>query len=155
MTHRKLIFLTMIVLASFSGCTDPTATNAVRQLNRDAERTGSPDRYRANRVPGGGTAMERYRIVAPTPCSIPDDLQPTSANADLQKDIRAKIALIEQGWDSTATPVLLGVQRIASSDGSIKETWFVRQGKGAVRYDVTLTPSTMGGTDFSVTGPLE
>jgi hypothetical protein len=117
MSYRKLIFFSAIVLAGFSGCTNPTAVNATRQLNREAERTGSPYRYRAYRVPGGGTAVEKYRIVAPTPGPIPDDLQPTSADAELQKDALAKIALIEQQWGSTATPALAGIQRVTTSRG--------------------------------------
>jgi hypothetical protein len=153
MTYQNLFIFAAAVIAMFSGCMNPTVTNAVRQLNRDAARTDSPYRYRAYRVPGGA-AVEKYRAVAPTPSPIPADLQPTTANAELQKDVLAKIALIEQGWSGTVTPSLAGVQRLPASDGSTKETWLVRQGYGAIRYEVVMTPSAQGGTDFSVKGPL-
>ena len=155
MSYRNLILLSTIVLASFSGCTNPTTTNAVSQLNRDAARTGSPFRYRTERVPGG-TTVEKYRIVAPTPGPVPADLQPTSANAELQKDILGRIAsMAAEDWGGTTAPSLAGVQQLPPSGGSIRETWFVKQGDGAIRYKVTMTPSAQGGTDFSVAGPLE
>jgi len=46
---------------------------------------------------------------------------------------------------------LIGVK----SDGPKKEIWFVKQGEGAVRYEVMMVSAPQGGTDFSVTGPLE
>lgn len=154
MNHRHVILLAATVIMTFTGCANPTAVNAVRQLNREAERTGSPYRYRAYRV-SGGSAVEKYRVIPPTPSPIPADLHPTRANAELQRAIVAKIAVIQQGWGGTVGPSLLGVKPLAASAGSIKESWFVKQGDGAIRYEVTMTPSAQSGTDFSVAGPLD
>jgi hypothetical protein len=58
----------MLVLAAttgllMAGCANPTVTNAVRKLNRDAEANGSPYRYR---VTAEGNGVEKYEIAAPT-----------------------------------------------------------------------------------------
>src|SRR5687767_3567501 len=66
MTFRYIILLAGVVVLTLTSCKNPTAVNAVRQMNRDAERTGSPYRFRAHRVPGG-TAVTRYRIIPPKP----------------------------------------------------------------------------------------
>jgi hypothetical protein len=153
-TRRQVILLAATVILAFTGCMNPTVTNSVRRLNRDAERSGSPYRYRAYRV-AGGTTVEKYRVIPPSPIPIPTDLRPTSANTELQRDIVAKIAIIQQGWSSTGGPSLLGVKPLAASGGSIKELWFVKEGEGAIRYEVTMTPSAQGGTDFSVRGPVD
>jgi len=154
MTSRYLILLAGAAILTLTSCKNPTAVNAVRQLNRDAERSGSPYRFRSDRVPGG-TAVTRYRIIPPKPGPAPANLKATTADAELQRDILAKVLIIQQGWGDTASPSLLGVEPLASADGrSTKESWFVKQGDGAVRYEVTMTPSPGGGTDFSVTGPI-
>ena len=155
MTYRCVILLAGSLALSFTGCKNPTATNAIRQLNRDAERSGSPYRFRADRV-AGQTVVSKYRMIPPKPSPAPASLQATAANAELQRDILAKIRYIQQGWGDIAWPTLLGVEEVAIEAGRpTKESWFVKMGDSAVRYDITMTPSPRGGTDFSVTGPLE
>src|SRR5215211_1362492 len=100
------------------------------------------------------TAVQNHPIVPLNPGPVPADLQPTRANAKLRRDVLANIAAIQQARGG-ASPSLIGVKPIATSDGATKETWFIRERAGAVRYDVTMTPSAAGGTDFSITGPLE
>ena len=99
--------------------------------------------------------IEKYRVVAPLPVAIPAELKPTTANLELQKDILAKIEIFQQGWGSKVAPSLLGVQPLGVSGGWVKELWFVREGNGALRYEVTATPSSTGGTDFKINGPLD
>jgi hypothetical protein len=98
---------------------------------------------------------EKYRAIPPTPSPIPAGLQPTTANAVLQKDILALIVAIQQGWGSSVAPSLLGVKPLGVSGGSVRESWFIKQGDGAVRYEVTMTPNSQGGTDFKGEGPLD
>ena len=99
--------------------------------------------------------IEKYRVVAPMPIAIPAELKPTTANLELQKDILAKIEIFQQGWGSKVAPSLLGVQPLGVSGGWVKELWFVREGNGALRYEVTATPGSKGGTDFKIKGPLD
>jgi hypothetical protein len=151
---RLALALTPVLAATLfsSGCVTSVADSAARRLNRQAEASDSPYRYRAYSVPGG-SAVEKYRVVPPTPSPTPADLQPTTANAELQKDILAKIDVMRQGWGSHVTPSLLGVQPLGVSGDSIREAWFIKQGDGAIRYEVTMTSSSQGGTDFKVEEP--
>jgi hypothetical protein len=134
-----------------SGCVFNSADVAVRRLNHKAKASGSPYRWRDQSVPGGWV-VEKYRIIPPVPSRIPTDLQPTTANAELRKDILAKIDVIQQGWGSNVVSSLLGVQPLGMSNGSVREAWFIKQGDGAIRFEVTTTPSSQGGTDFKIEG---
>ena len=146
------LLITVFAVTLFScGCVFNSADVAVRRLNHQAKASGSPYRWRDHSVPGGWT-IEKYRIIPPPSSPIPADLQPTSANIELQKDILAKIDVIQQGWGSSVAPSLLGVKLLGVSDGSIRESWFIKQGDGAVRYQITMTPSPQGGTDFKIEG---
>ena len=101
-------------------------------------------------------AETTYRILpAPTPGSIPVDLQPTAAETSLQESILGRIEMIQRGWGNSIAPSLIGVHSLGESGGPIKELWFVRHGEGAVRYEVTTFASPQGGIDFKVVGPLE
>jgi hypothetical protein len=156
---RLRIALIAILAASLlSGCISsgsfvPSSLYfAARRLNHEAEASGSAYRYRAVSEPGG-YALIKYRTVPPSPSPIPANLQPTTANAELRKDILAKIDAMQRAWDSDVTPTLLGVQPLGLSGGSFKEAWFIKQGDGAIRYVVTLTQSPKGGTDFEIEWP--
>ena len=116
---------------------------SARSVNRDAEKAGSPYRYRVHNVPGGSW-LEKYRAVPPDSVSAPAGLQSTTADSTLQKDILTKIGLAQQGWGDSTSPVLLGVQPLGTSGGSIKEAWFVKQNESAIRYEITLTPGREG-----------
>ena len=101
-------------------------------------------------------AETTYRILpAPTPDSIPADLQPTAAETSLRDRILRRIEMIQRGWGTSSAPSLIGVHSLGVPGGPIKEVWFVRQGEGAVRYEVTAFVSPQGGIDFKVDGPLE
>lgn len=143
------------MVVALASCSNPTTGNAARQMNREAERAGSPHRYRAQSAPGGSSTVQKYRVTPPVPVPVPADLAATRANAQLQKDVLAKIADIQHGWAGKAAPVLLGVKAVEASAASIQEIWFVKQGNGAARYTVTMTPGVQGGTAFTVTGPVE
>ena len=58
---RLFGFFASVLLAL--GCANPTATNAVRQLNRDAEASGSPYRYR---LTADGNGVEKYEMAPQT-----------------------------------------------------------------------------------------
>ena len=101
-------------------------------------------------------AETTYRVLpAPTPDSIPVDLQPTAAETQLQERILGRIEMIQRGWGNSNAPSLIGVHSLGESGGPIKELWFVRQGEGAVRYEVTAFSSPQGGIGIKVVGPLE
>ena len=153
MAQRGLIIVFVAALLA-SGCRSSTAQKTAAKLNREAEASGSVYRFRAHRA-GKVSALEKYRAVPPVPRPPPADLQPTSADAELERDVLEKIRFIQQGWGRIETPVLLGVRPVNTSGGAIRETWFVKHDDGAARYDVTLSPSEGGGTHFAVTGPLD
>src|SRR5687768_6979451 len=148
-------FTTVLIFALVaSGCRSSTAQKTAAKLNREAEASGSPYRFRAHRA-GKVSALEKYRAVPPIPRPPPADLESTSADAELQRDVLGKIRFIQQGWGRIEPPVLLGVKPVSTSEGVIRETWFVKHDDGAARYDVTLSSSEGGGTHFSVTGPVD
>jgi hypothetical protein len=107
---------------------------------------------RAYRVPGG-TVVEKYRAIPPSPIPVPIGLQPPTANAELQTDILNKIATLQQDWGNSNAPVLLGRKSDGIFQKSKKESWFIKQDSGAIQYEVTMTPSPQGGTDFKLVGP--
>ena len=153
MAQRGLIILVTAALLA-CGCRSSVAHRTAAKLNREAEASGSSYRFRAHRA-GKVSALEKYRAVPPIPHPAPTDLQPTSADTELRRDVLEKIRFIQQGWGRIETPVLLGVKPVSTSGDAIRETWFVKHDGGAARYDVTLLPSEGGGTHFSVTGPLD
>jgi hypothetical protein len=149
---RFIAVLAVALLAS--GCRSSMAQKTAAKLNREAEASGSPYRFRAHRA-GKVSALEKYRAVPPIPRPPPADLESTSADAELQRDVLGKIRFIQQGWGRIEPPVLLGVKPVSTSEGVIRETWFVKHDDGAARYDVTLSSSEGGGTHYSVTGPVD
>ena len=58
---KAAALIAAVVSLSIMSCANPTAVNATRQLNRDAERSGSPYRWR---VTADGHSIEKYRIDA-------------------------------------------------------------------------------------------
>ena len=102
---------------------------------------------------GRGWVLEKYRVTPPSPSPIPADLRPSTANAELRKDILAQIDVMQRDWGCNVAPTLLGVQPLKLSDGSIREAWFIKQSDSTIRYEVTMTPSAQGGTDFKIEGP--
>jgi len=140
-----------IIVLVLAACANPTATNAVRRLNRDAATAGSAHRYR---ITADGNGVEKYEVAPALSPSAAKNLQPTSADATLKNDILGKIGSVEATRGGSAAPRLLGVHAMGVSAVPGREIWFIERGTGAVRYDVTLTPSADGGTDFAVRGPL-
>jgi hypothetical protein len=150
-----LVLIAILTASPFlSGCVGNSADIAVRRLNHEAEASGSPYRWRNQRIPGGWTT-EKYRVVPPAPGPIPADLQPTAADVKLQKDILAMIDGIQRDWGSSVAPSLLGVKPLSASDGSVRELWFIKLGDGAARYEITMIQDPQGGTHFEGNGPLD
>jgi hypothetical protein len=50
----------LISILLLGGCADPTVSNALRRMNREAEQSGSPYRYRAT---PDGNGIEKYEFV--------------------------------------------------------------------------------------------
>lgn len=96
-----------------------------------------------------------YRVTPPTPIAVPEDLQLSIANQQLQDDILKKIKLLQNNWGEKTTPVLLGVTARGAVDSAIKEIWMIKQGNGGIRYTITLLQAPQGGIDFKVDGPLD
>jgi hypothetical protein len=136
----------------FVGLRRPRCCKRCKNRKKKNEAAGSPYRLRAYRVPGG-TAVEKYRVIPPSPIAVPTDLQPTTANAELRTDVLNKIAALQQDWGNSNAPDLLGVKPEGVVQNSIKESWFIKWDDNAIRYEVTMTPSPQGGTDFKLVGP--
>jgi len=151
---RLQLSLVAILASSLfaSGCVFSTADVAVRRLNHQAEASGSPYRYRDQYI-YGGWVVEKYRIIPPVPSPTPTDLKPTSASSQVQKDVLTNIASLQKDWGCDVAPLLLGVEPLGVTNNSTMESWFVKQGSGAIQYKVTMTPSADGGTDLIIEGP--
>lgn len=158
-------FIAVLVAGLFAfGCASHGPSPAemkATQLNQQAIAAKSPYRYRADRNAFSGSGVERYRITPPPVGPVPGGLQPTTAEDDLQKKILSKIQELQQEWGGEETPVLLGVQLLDQADGIVREAWFIKSNDGAIRYEVKITPSSLGnmmdfkspGPGFSVQGP--
>lgn len=150
---RLPLFITAFFAIIFlAACVNMSAIDAERRLNHEAKSSDSPYRWRAYNV-DGGTALEKYRIVPPSPSPVPADLKPTTANTELRTDVLNKIAVLQQGWGNNNAPNLLGVKLESVSQNSTKESWFIKQDDEAIRYEVTMTPNPKGGTDLEIQGP--
>ncbi len=128
----------------FVGCASWTIQDsAARYANRDAKASGSPYRYRVRHTPQG-VVLEKYRATPPSVVAVPANLQQTAGDAKLTQDILADIARLQSGWGDTTVTHLLDVQALGSTKDGVKESWFIKHGDGAVRYDVSLTQRSTG-----------
>jgi hypothetical protein len=148
----RLSFVLILAALLASGCVFSPADVAVRRLNHQAEASGSPYRYR-DQYAYGGWVVEKYRIIPPVAGPIPKDLKPTSANSQVQKDVLTNIASLQKEWGCDVAPLLLGVKPLGETNNSTMESWFDKQGSGAIQYEVSMTPSAEGGTDLQIEGP--
>lgn len=135
-----------VALALFlSGCVgNPTADNAVRRLNRDAERSGSPYRWSSEATGLFDSVVRRYLIGTPGK---------TAADAQLQADILKVIGDVEAKQGGSQTPSLIQTRMVSQTPVEIVEVWVVSRGDKQIAYTVSMKPSLKGGTDFSVRGP--
>src|ERR1043166_3757386 len=113
----KFNFITAgVAVLCFTGCLSWTVEDsAARYANRDAEKSGSPYRFRVTRV-SGHKVLQKYRALPPSTVAAPANLEKTTADAKLQSDILAKIAQAQSDWGDMTTPSLLGVQPLGASE---------------------------------------
>lgn len=133
-----VIVVTIATVALF-GCGSPTATNATRVANRDAQANGSPFRWSTKHIKGNAV-MTRVMI----------DLPQGSSKADetLYRDILLQIETVESS-KQRPSPKVEGVFLLA--DG--REVWVLEHPQDGIAYIVSMKPSIQGGTDFSIDGP--
>lgn len=143
---RPYYIVTLFLVGLIVGCAgNPTATNAVRMANEDAERSGNPYRWVAN-VGENGTATMHKRLIG-TPA-------PTAADPVLTNDVLAEIEKLEVQAGVSGKPKLVGTRRVSIDVDGVTEVWVVSRGsKDSAAYMVTMTPSPKGGVDMSITGP--
>lgn len=134
-----IVIVAVTAAVAFSGCGSPTATNAARIANRDAEASGSPFRWSTEKVKGGAV-MTRVMIDLPRGRSKADET--------LKKDILRQIETAESS-KQRSSPEIEEVRLLA--DG--REVWILKHPQEGVAYIVSMKPSIQGGTDFSIDGP--
>lgn len=154
--HRGALWSIAVSALLLASCSSPSSADTLGRMNREAKKNGSPYRYRlAQGAPGAPMAgVEKYRVVAPAPVRVPADLGKTAASSELEKDILHHIGLMQREWGGDPSPVPLGANPLPALRGSLKELWFLKYKDGAVRYEVTMTP-TGDRVDYSVTGPMD
>ena len=137
MKARASIAVSILIL-TLAGCGNPTARLGHR-LNREAEASGSPFRWKSESA-RGGTVLTRVMIDLP--------LGETKADAPLKKDILSKIEQAELS-KGRGVPEVEEVHLLP--DG--REVWLLQNRQHGVAYVIGMKPSAQGGTDFSITGP--
>ncbi len=137
---KTIITLSMVIAGlGFSGCESPTATNAARIANRQAEATGSPFRWKTQSV-NGGTAMFMVLIDLPS--------GPTAADPLLKKDTLALIAKAEAS-KGRGNPEIEDIKHL--EDG--REVWILKSAHNGFAYIVHFKPSPEGGIIIEMNGP--
>lgn len=134
------ILLAGIMVLGLAGCASSTVTNAQRELNQRAEAEGSPFRWEAQNVSGGGTML--YRVLLDLPAG------PTRAGPQLQRDTLALIAAAEKE-KQRPNPLVKQVNYL--KDG--REVWSLQTEGEGIAYIVDFQPSPTGGTDIKLNGP--
>jgi hypothetical protein len=140
---EKMKIITAVTLALISlilaACESPTATNAARIANTQAEATGSPFRWESKNVEGGAIL---------TLVMVDLSSGPTRADALLKHDI---VALIEkaEAAEGRSAPQVEDVKPL--KDG--REVWILKSDKDGIAYIVGFKPSSQGGTDIELSGP--
>ncbi len=128
----------MLVLAA--GCANQTARDAVRMLNRDAEASGSPFRWKHETLQGQ-TIMQMSMIELPS--------GPSKAEGSLREAIMTEINRREQAQARPSAQVA-DVKMMA--DG--REVWVLRSVKYGVAYVLSLGRGPDGRVGFSLEGPV-
>ena len=123
-------------------CENPTATNAARIANSQAEAGGSPFRWKTQSV-NGGTAMFLVMVDLPS--------GPTIADQVLKKDALALVAKAEAS-KGRANPEVEDIKHL--KDGG--EVWILKTAShDGIAYVVHFKPSPQGGVDIEMSGPKE
>ena len=131
-----------LVALGLVACESPTATNAARIANTQAEASGSPFRWKTQSV-NGGTAM--FLVMADLPSG------PTIADPVLKKDTLALIAKAEAG-KGRANPEVEDIKHL--KDGG--EVWILKASShDGIAYVVHFKSSSQGGVDAEMSGPKE
>jgi hypothetical protein len=129
------------IILVLAACQNPTATNATRIANQEAEASGSPFRWKTQSV-NGGTAM--FLVLVDLPSG------PTIADAVLKKDTLALIAKAE-GTKGRANPEIEDIKHL--KDG--REVWTLKSTRGGIAYVINFKRSPQGGVDIEMSGPKE
>ncbi len=143
---RSYYVVSLFLIGLMVGCAgNPTAENAVRMANEDAERSGNPYRWVA-KVGDNGTAIMRKRLIG-TPA-------PTAADPVLTDDVLAAIEKLEVQAGMSGKLQLIETRRVSIEAGGVREVWVISRGnKNNAAYTVTMVPSPKGGVDLSINGP--
>lgn len=135
------ILCVVIVALGLAACESPTATNAARIANRQAEDSGSPFRMKTQSA-GGGTMV--YRVMIDLPSG------PTKADPVLKKDTLALVATAEAS-KGREYPEVEDIKHL--KDG--REVWISKAERVGIAYIVHFKPSLRGGIDIEMNGPNE
>ena len=137
--------ITTLAFALFTlclaSCENPTAANAARIANSQAEAGSSPFRWKTQSV-SGGTVM--YLVMVDLPSA------PTIADPVLKKDTLALIAKAEAS-KGRANPEVEDIKHL--KDGG--EVWILKSEHDGIAYIIHFKPSPQGGVDIEMSGPKE
>ena len=133
------IILLFLILA-LTGCGNPTADLFLTQQNRAAKASGSPFRWRGEKMAGGAVQMTRVMIDLPR--------GDTKADSVLRRDILSQIRKVELS-KGRGTPEVTEVRLLP--DG--REVWVLASKSQGIAYVVTLKHAPQGGTNYSISGP--
>lgn len=143
--NLRILVLLVIVTFVLCGCLqNATALNAVKDANRNLEASGSPYRYIAKEVGGGGVVMTQELIGTPSK---------SLADRQLKIDVLKSITKIEKTLDPSAEPEVVEIRRVSAEAKKVVEVWVVSRGNERAPYLVDMIPSSQGGVDINVNGP--
>ena len=123
------------------GCANPSTFNAVKTLNEQAEQEGSPFRWQVESV-SGGTIL--YQEMIPLPSG------PSKADGMLKADTLEIIRKAEETKGRSEVQ-LEDVKHLP--DG--REVWVFKNSDWGIAYIVKYYPSSKGGTDIEIQGPVQ
>ncbi len=133
-------FAVLLLIGLLAGCANNTARDAAKLMNRDAEATGSPFRWKHETI-RGQTIMQLTMIDLPS--------GPSKAEGVLREAILAEISRREVA--NQRPPAQVAEVKL-NPDG--REVWVLRSVKYGVAYVVTLSKRADGRAVFSLEGPI-
>ena len=150
---RKVIIILISLFTIFLiSCTGHYANRTANALNKNAEREGSPYRYKVTKLSNG------HRIAPYLPASTEElktrinSLPPTQTVAppDLQKEIIEKIWVLESKKESSGNPKLVEIKAVDKVNEYLREAWIIDKAGVSVIYLITLKDVEAGITECNI-----
>lgn len=141
---KIIITLAMAALTLAACAPNTTGKLALKNANKQMEKSGSPYRWAIVGETPQGLLMEKTVVGTPGP---------TVADETVQRDIIIDILAADKKSGATSKLTLTEFRQVQPGPKTFVEAWVFDRNKKKVVYLVTMAEAPQGGVDFSITGP--